>query len=213
MSKGKGIRMLMQAQWHKLDRDRTVAMIDSVKSHGDHILFSLATSEAKCARLSFYRTLLLYRLTNYASLPSFSFDYLGDGKSYFHLDGSPTAIYNANDSGNFVLNANTVLDYLVFFFSHVSGPDGDVYVIEDPANHPVLGALNYLQIDDIMARHEAPEIAADAQGGFVVKTSLYYLGSLVRASIAVDAAGRVDVTDSQMLLSIGVDFAEQGINA
>lgn len=205
--------MLMQAQWHKLDRDRTVAMIDSVKSSGDHILFSLATSEAKCAKLSFYRSLLLYRLTNYASLPSFSFDYLGDGKSYVHLDGSPTAIYAANDSGNLALSADTIIDYIVFFFGHVSGPDGDVYVIENPSNHPVLGALNYMQMDDIVARHEAPEIIPDHAGGFTVKTSLYYLGSLVRATITVDAAGRVDVTDSQMLLSIGVDLAEHGVSA
>jgi hypothetical protein len=42
---------------------------------------------------------------------------------------------------------------------------------------------------------------------------LYYLGSLVRATITVDAAGRVDVTDSQMLLSIGVDLAEHGVSA
>jgi hypothetical protein len=205
--------MLMQAQWHKLDRDRTVAMIDNVKSSGDHILFSVATSEAKCAKLSFYRSLLLYRLTNYSSLPSFSFDYLGDGKTYVHLDGSPNAIYAANDSGNLALSAETIIDYIVFFFSHVSGPDGDIYVIENPSNLPVLDALNYMQMDDIVARHEAPEITPDHAGGFTVKTSLYYLGSLVRATITVDAAGRVDVVDSQMLLSIGVDLAEHGVTA
>ncbi len=205
--------MAPQTQWHKLDRDRTLAMIDSVKTSGDHILFTIATSEAKCSKLSFYKNLLLYRLTNYASMPSFSFDYLGDGKTYYYLDGGATAIYAANDSGNLVLNDQTVIDYISFFFAHVSGPDGDVYVIEDPSNHPALDALNYNQMDDIIARHAAADIARNIDGGFTVKTSLYYLGSLVRATVDVDRFGRVNVGDFEMLLSIGGDMAGQGLGA
>lgn len=203
--------MAPQTQWHKLDRDRTLAMIDSVKTSGDHILFSIATSEAKCAKLSFYKNLLLYRLTNYASMPSFSFEYLGDGKIYYYLDGGVDGIYAANDSGNLILNEQTIVDYISFFFGHVSGPDGEVYVIEDPSNHPVLDALNYAQMDDIIARHEAADITRTDDGGFRVKTSLYYLGSLVRANIDVDPAGRVNVGDFEMLLSIGGDMAGQGL--
>ena len=78
--------------WHKLDRDRTAAMIGDVRKAGDHVLFTIATSEAKCAKLPFYKNFLLYRLTNYASLPSFSFEYIGDGKTYHYLDGSAAPI-------------------------------------------------------------------------------------------------------------------------
>ena len=190
-----------QTDWHKLDRDRTTAMIDSVKSAGDHILFSHTTSEAKCARLPFYRNLLLYRLTNYASLPSFSFDYLGDGTTYFHLDGSPTAIYHANDTFQMNLNEDTVLDYAVFFFNHVSGPDGDIYVIGDLEDHPALDSLTLTQMDDLVARFQQPEIMTKPQGGFTVKTILFYLGSLVYATVDIAANGRVDVTDFQMLMN------------
>lgn len=200
--------MLAPIQWHKLDRDRTVAMIDSVKTSGDHIFFSLATSEAKCTKLAFYKNLLLYRLTNYSSLPSFSFDYIGDGKTYFYLDGSTGPIYTANDTGNLLLTPQTVIDYVTFFFNHVSGPDGDVYVIEDPQNHPALDSLNYMQLDEIMAHHQAPEIGVDAKGTFTVATSLYYLGTLVRALITVDPAGRVNVASTQMLMSASADQSE-----
>lgn len=201
---------LPTTQWHKLDRDRTVAMIDSVKTSGDHIMFTLATSEAKCSKLSFYRNLLLYRLTNYASLPSFSFDYLGDGKTFYHLDGGSIPIYSANDSGNLVLDETSVLDYVVFFFSHVSGPDGDIYVIEDPSDHPALDSLSSFQVEEIAAHHEAAEINKSEDGVFTVKTSLFYTGSLVRATVEVDARGRVNVIDFHMLMSIGGDMAEHG---
>lgn len=190
-----------QTDWHKLDRDRTIAMIDSVKSAGDHIVFSHTTSEAKCARLSFYRNLLLYRLTNYASLPSFSFDYLGDGKTFFHLDGSPTSIYHANDTFQLILNRDTVLDYIIFFFNHVSGPDGDIYVIGDLDDHPALDSLDLMQMDDLIARFQQPEIISKPDGGFTVKTILFYLGSLVQAVVDVTQDGRVDVIDSRILMT------------
>lgn len=204
---------MTQTQWHKLDRDRTVAMIDSVKSSGDHILFSVATSEAKCAKLSFYKNLLVYRLTNYSSLPSFSFDYLGDGKTFYHLDGGPNALYAANDSGNLSLNELTVLDYATFFFDHVTGPDGDIYVIDDPQHHPVLDALDADQLAGIQANHEPAEVLADGQGGFIVKASLFYLGILVLGTILVDAHGRVSVADTRMLLSLTHEPVTQGASA
>lgn len=201
---------MTQTDWHKLDRDRTVAMIESVKSAGDHILFSLATSEAKCARLSFYRNLLLYRLTNYASLPSFSFNYIGDGITFLHLDGTMSAIETANQSGNLILDQTTVIDYIRFFFDNVTGPDGDVYVIDNPHDHPALEALDVDQLDNIMIHHEPPEIADDGMGGFVVRVSLFYLGILVRGTITVDAAGAVEVTDTHMLLSTSSTLSAQG---
>jgi hypothetical protein len=45
-----------------------------------------------------------------------------------------------------------------------------------------------------------------------VKTSLYYLGSLVRATIKVDKFGRVSVVDHQMLLSSASDHSQEGIS-
>lgn len=191
-------------QWHRLDRDRTIAMIDSVKTAGDSGLFAPTTSEAKCHKLSFYRNLLLYRLTNYASLPSFSFDYLGDGKTYFYLDGSVMPIYAANDAGHLFLDSSNVMDYLTFFFEHVSGPDGDIFVIDRMQDHPALDALSGDQVAAIAVHHQPPEINANIAGDFTIKTSMVYLGTLVRAVITVDKRGRVNVLDTQMLMSSSI---------
>lgn len=205
--------MLAPTQWHKLDRDRTVAMIDSVKTSGDHIFFSLGTSEAKCAKLPFYKNYLVYRLTNYSSLPSFSFDYVGDGRTYYYLDGSTAPIYRANDSGNLALTAQNVLDYITFFFAHVSGPDGDVYVIDNPHDNPALDALGPDQMASIQAMHQPADITMDGSGNFVVATSLWYLDTLVRATVQVDAGGRVNITGTQMLMNSSLDHSGDGANA
>lgn len=194
--------MFPSLQWHKLDRDRTVAMIDSVRNAGDPILFSLATSEAKCAKLPFYRNLLLYRLTNYASLPSFSFDYLGDGKEFVYLDGGQTAIYDANDTGNLALTPDNVVAYVSFFFNHVSGPDGDIYVIDDREDHPMLETLGADDAAALETLFQPATVDVREDGVFVVRTTLFYLGALVRATVLVTANGRVDVTDFEMLMNV-----------
>ena len=195
-----------QIQWHKLDRDRTVAMIDSVKTAGDYILFTLATSEAKCARLPFYRNFLVYRLTNYASLPSFSFDYIGDGKTFFHLNGGAEPIYDANSSGGLVLNEQTVIPYVSFFFNHVSGPDGDIFVIDDVQDHPVLHTLDESQAAALTAQFQPSEVIANPDGSFVIITTLLYLGAMVRATIEVSGIGEIDIKDFHMLMAITADL-------
>ena len=63
--------------WQRLDRENTLKTIDSVKSASEAGLFSPTTSEVQRARLSFYEGIDLYKLTNFASLPSFTFEYLG----------------------------------------------------------------------------------------------------------------------------------------
>ena len=92
---------------------------------------------------------------------------------------------------------------------HGSGPDGDISVITDPRDHAALEALGDGQMDNIVAHHHAPEISGHAPRGFLIKTSLFYLGSLVRATIEVDPAGRVNVTDYEMLLSVSSTMAKE----
>jgi hypothetical protein len=71
--------------WQRLDRDKTLATIKSVRSLTDAGLFSPVTSEVQKAVLSFYNGVELYKLTNFSSLPSFTFEYLGDGMHFYYL--------------------------------------------------------------------------------------------------------------------------------
>lgn len=87
--------------WQRLDRETTVKTIDSVKSSSEAGLFSVATSEVQKARLPFYNAVDLYKLTNFSSLPSFTFEYLGDDMQHFYyLDGTEQPIFTINDKGH-----------------------------------------------------------------------------------------------------------------
>ena len=97
-------------QWYEIDKDKTAEMIEKVKAPDMPSLFGASSSEARCAKLPFYTNFLLYRLTNYATLPAFSMDFLSDGEQFLYLDGTSSPIYKVNALGDLILNENTRID-------------------------------------------------------------------------------------------------------
>lgn len=200
--------------WQRLDRETTVKTIDSVKSVSEAGLFSVATSEVQKARLSFYEKVDLYKLTNFASLPSFTFEYLGDGMHFHYLDGTELPIYTINGKGHLSLNERSVVDYLEFFLSHVMIDNEEMFLIQNPHDMPLLDSLDEDSIDAISRNHKSPDVSYDA--GFdrhTVEADVYADGLLMRATIEVNASGRVEITGRKMIVNAVAESLGSGIMA
>lgn len=185
--------------WHRLDRDKTVEMINSVKSAAEAVLFSPITSEAKCARLPFYSNHLLYRITNFASLPTFSMDFLGDGKTYVYLDGSNAALEEINLSGGLNLTRDTVIPYLNFYFLNVRLEEGEVIILKNPEEASTIDLYDDDRRENINLQPENASIEKDESGAYIVKTPVFMDGTLIDAHIRVDQAGHVEVRSMGMM--------------
>ncbi len=200
--------------WQRLDRDTTLKVINSVRSASDAGLFSPGTCEVKKSRTSFYEGIELYKLTNFASLPAFSFEYLGDGTHFYYLDGTEVPIYMENDKGLLSLNDRSVVDYLEFYFAHVTVEDEEMALIKNPHDMPLLDSLEEDSIAEVMRNHKPAEVSYDA--GFdkhTVDADLYAEGLLIRATIEVTANGRVSIKDRKMIVNAVADSALSGIMA
>lgn len=188
--------------WQRLDRENTLKTIDSVKSASEAGLFSPTTSEVQKAKLSFYNAVDLFKLTNFASLPSFTFEYLGDGLHFHYLDGTESPIYIINDKGHLTLNERSVIDYLEFFFAHVTVDDDEMFLVKNVHDMPLLDSLDADSIDSITRNHNAPVVSYDA--GFdkhTVEADLYAEGMLIRATLEVNNAGRVAIISRKMIVN------------
>ncbi len=200
--------------WQRLDRDNTLKTLDSVKSAADAGLFSPATCEVQKARLSFYEGIDLYKVTNFASLPSFTFEYLGQNGLFQYLDGTENPIYTVNDRGYLSLNERSVVDYLEFFFSHVTVDDDEMFLIQNPNDMPLLESLDEDSIEAVTRNHKPAEVSYDA--GFdkhTVEADLYAEGLLMRATIEVTASGRVTIQNRRMIVNAVAHSARSGIMA
>lgn len=188
--------------WQRVDRDNTVKIIDSVKSAAESALFSPATSEVERARLPFYSAVSLYKITNFASLPSFTFEYLGDGTFFTYLDGTEEPIYTLNDKGILTLNEGTVVDYLEFFFAHVVLEDDEMFFIRNVNDMPLLDSLDADSIDEVTRNHRPVAVSYDSGfDRYTVEADLYAEGLVLRATMEVTASGRVTITQRRMVVN------------
>jgi hypothetical protein len=184
-------------QWQRLDRDDSVKVIDSVKSDENQGMFSAATSEVKRARLAFYKDYSLYRVTNFASLPSFTFEFLSDGKFFHYLDGTESSIYSVNDKGALTLSETNVMAYLNLYFTQVGHDNSDdVFVVTNPHDMPMLDSLDAGAYDSVFNNYKPPQVEHDsATDTYKVETDLYIESHMVRAKIEVGTKGRVTIKE------------------
>lgn len=188
--------------WQKLDRDNSIKVIESVKSAENAGMFGTSTSEVEKGRLLFYKSYAIYKVTNFASIPSFTFNYLSDGTFFHYLDGTEDSIYTVNDKGDLALDRHNVISYLEFFFTHVGGDKGDIILISNPHDMPLLDSLDANAYDAVFSQHNPVEIHYD--GGFdayEISADLYKDSQVVRAQIEVSTKGRVTIKEQKMVMN------------
>lgn len=185
--------------WQRLDRDTSVKVINSVKSDANAGLFSIGTSEVQRARVSFYKEYFIYKVTNYASLPSFTFEYLSDGTFFHYLDGTDEPIYKVNDKGGLTLDPNNVIDYVAFYFDRAGDDDGEVSMIKNPHDMPLLDSLDAPTYSAVFDKHINPAVELGNNGAYFIEANLYKDTQLVRAKIEVTPKGRVKIIDQKMI--------------
>lgn len=188
--------------WQRLDKAAGQIVLEAIGNEIDPGLFPAVATEVKCQTLPFVRTFMLYRLTNYAVMPAFSLDFLSDGVVFYYLSGAAEPIYRVNERAPITLREDSVMAYLDFFFTNVKSEDGDIYVVRDPANLPFMSSLPAQQRETLKTQHAGPKVEYDAlTDSYLVFTTLYYAGGLMKAVIKVASNGEIDIQDLSLLLS------------
>lgn len=187
-------------QWYQLEKDKAAAIVEKLKDEGMPGLFTPRVGDMRCAKLPFYNDWLVYRLTNYATLPAFSIDFLGNGTDFFYLDGTPKPFSFVAARGALVLNPYTVLDYLSFYYSYVGEGDEEVVVIRGEEDIPGLQGAKALPRPALVEALESISVKASANPeGFHVTVPLYFGGALVFSGIFLHADGTPEIVSRRML--------------
>lgn len=195
----------MQAMWTRLKRDEAHQVLERLSGHRDAIVFSREATEVSVRDLPFYAGWRLYRLINYATMPTFSLTYLGNGAEFHSLDGTANPIYAVNAKAPVMLSVHNVISYLDFFFSNVQGSEGDIFLIKDPQKMPFMASLTASQQNTITTSFRPLQVGGIENGVFRITGTLYYGGGLIASAIHVQADGRLGFQDQQLLLT-GIHF-------
>lgn len=189
-------------EWQILDRDQSSELIERLTTHADADLFSGATCGVQYRPLPFYRHFVLYRIINYNTMPVFTMEYLGDGTTFYRLDGSPDPILLVNSRGDLDLDEDNAVDYISFFFSHISTDEGDMVLVDNPDDLPFIDSLDMEQQIMLKRRHEKPSLSYDPIGdSFTLSSDVFYTGCLLKADISVNRDGKINITDRGMIMA------------
>jgi len=195
-------------EWNRLPRDKAKEVLQKLGGKEEAIVFTEATTEVAWKPLSFFSELKRFRLTNYATMPSFEMEYISDGETFYTLDGTANPIYSANENAPIALHETNVVKYLKFFFHQVQAADGEIYIITEKTRLPFLSSLTPGQQQSITNSMQPIEVISDVMPNtFQVKGTLYYDGSLMSATIHVTSAGHISIQDQTMLLQ-GIPFPQ-----
>jgi hypothetical protein len=182
--------------------------LNKIGESDESAVFSEQLTQVTWRPLPFYERLKLFRLTNYATMPCSTKDYLGDdvGGIFYALDGLPNTIYYVNEKYKIHLAENNVIEYLDFFFEEVRGRDGAIYLIKHPSDLPMLTSLPENQKQCVIDNHCPLRIDSDIlPGEFSINGTLYYDGNLISTLIRVQFSGRLSIHNRTLLLQ-GIHF-------
>ncbi|MDE2336256.1 MAG: hypothetical protein KGL10_02985 [Alphaproteobacteria bacterium] len=202
-----------QPQWIRMNREQAGRVLGQLSARDDALVFSRDATEVAWRSLAFFSNYRLCRLTNYATMPTFTMTYLTNGTEYIALDGTANPIYTADEKDPLLLTEKNVLPYVEFFFHHVQGSEGEVFLIRDPHRMPFMDSFTAAQRADIAHIFKPVAVSFDAaRGAYKVDATLHYGGVLMSASIAVLPDGKIAFENQHLLLS-GIHFPDSPYGA
>lgn len=198
---------MAQSLWTRLDREQALRVLEQISTQSDAIVFSPDATEVSWRTLPFYTNYRLYRLTNYATMPTFSMLYLSNDEIFITVDGTETPIYTVNDKDPIHLTELNIIPYLEFFFNNVQGSDGEIFLIKDPHKMPFMDTLTALQQQSIVHCFRPLMISTDSLHNIEVEGTVYYNGGLMFAKITVNPHGKISFAEHHLLLT-GIHFPD-----
>ena len=199
---------MAQTQWIRMNREQAGRVLNQLSSRKDTVVFSRDVTDVSWRGLPFYANYRLCRLTNYATMPTFTMTYLTDGTEYISLDGTANPIYTVDEKDPLLLTEANVIPYLEFFFSNVQGSEGDVFLIRDPHKMPFMDSLDTAQRQSIVQSFIPASVAFDSTlNAYKVNGTLHYGGVLMAAAIVVMPDGKISFQEQRLLLT-GIHFPD-----
>jgi hypothetical protein len=193
----------MTEEWQKLTPEAAARLLGEINPHLAPVSFSPESTTIRTQKLPFYKDYSFLELTDLSTVP-------GARKYVLYKGGAKGAdinvvnwtnqtVYDTNEKAPVILNEDTVVSYVKFFFSYVRGRHGRFLIIET--------------IDDVRWQIEPPaqgrkvmqEMLApvtledrDAEGTFNLSAFMVFKDSLFRTRIHVKSDGLVSMSDEDL---------------
>lgn len=189
----------MTEDWQKIDPEKALQMLGEINPRLEPVPFNPATTAVRIQKLSFYRSHALLELTDLSAIPGARKYVLYKPGDVNVLNWTNQIIYETNEKSPIVLDEDTVLDYVRFFFGYVRGRHGRFSVVETTDDvhwqiePPVQGRKVMQEILEPVTL-----VSQDADGTFNLDAFMVFKDSLFKTKVHVKRDGLVSMSDEEL---------------
>jgi hypothetical protein len=193
----------MTEEWQKLGPDAAVKLLGEINPHLSPVSFNPESTTIRSQKLPFYKEYSFLELTDLSTVPGARKYVLykpgAKGADVNVINWTNRAIYDANEKAPVVLNEETVVSYVKFFFSYVRGRHGRFLIIETIDDvrwqiEPPAQGRKVMQ--EMLAPVELGGVEAD--GTFNLTAFMVFKDSLFRTRIHVKPDGLVSMSEEDL---------------
>ncbi len=192
---------MYQEAFVKLSSMEVKALLDVLNPDFDGVVFSPSETLVVAQNLSFYPGCRLLDITEYAGVPVKRRFVISSPHKNTVLNFSNEVIYEMNRSIPLLLQEETVLEYVKFFFSYVRGQYGRFLIVE------TVDDMNWKDNPPPSARKSIGKMLCpvclekkDYKGSFYLKTTMVFKDSLFKTGIKIEPSGYISLFGEELLI-------------
>lgn len=189
----------MTEDWQKLDPEKAVRILKEVNPHLEPVPFRAETTTVRVQYLPFYRGYEFLELTDLSAVPAVRKYALYKPGDVNVVNWTNQTIYETNEKAPVVLDEDTVVSYVKFFFGYVRGRHGRFLIIEtiDDIKWQVEPPLQGRKVMQDMLE-PVTLVGRDAEGTFDLEAFMVFKDSLFKTKIHVRKDGLVSMSDEEL---------------
>jgi len=162
-------------------------------------LVSISDSTYYTTPLPFYTDFKFYTFIDLSFTPYLEIRLLDNGNYTFMLDGTQNPFIEANSISPLVLTDKNVYDYALLVLGNTRKKD-DSYRLVNSIDEITFSAEPTLEeYEKLESSIKTPKIKKDKES-FIIKATLLFGDTLIKASIKVSLNGSVDITKEKKIL-------------
>jgi hypothetical protein len=189
----------MTEDWQKLDSEKAAKILSEVNPQLEPVPFNPESTTIRLQKLPFYRDYVLLELTDLSTIPGARKYAIYKQGDVSVINWTNQAIYETNEKTPILLNEDTIIGYVKFFFNYVRGRHGRFLIIET--------------IDDVRWQIEPPAQGrkvmqemlspvtlegVDDDGTFNLEAFMVFKDSLFKTKIHVKKDGLVSMSKEDL---------------
>lgn len=189
----------MTEDWQKLDPEKAVRILKEVNPHLEPVPFRAETTTVRVQSLPFYRGYEFLELTDLSAVPAVRKYALYKPGDINVVNWTNQTIYETNEKAPIVLDEDTVVSYVKFFFGYVRGRHGRFLIIEtiDDIKWQVEPPLQGRKVMQDMLE-PVTLVGRDGDGTYDLEAFMVFKDSLFKTRIHVRKDGLVSMSDEEL---------------